>query len=416
MFREKVFDLGRQGDGLIKHEGQNVFVAGALPDETIRYRLTANNRAELEEVVSASADRIEPVCRFFKECGGCALQHLSPELYRRFKLRYFKELFPAEWNVSFDDPVFIPFKSRRRVTFAVLWNGALRKFGFNAKQSDMIVEVDSCSVLIEPLEKLIVPLRRFLCDKARVYPKRKGVGDVSVLMTNTGADVLLTLPFEPDFDWRQSAAQFAAENGLARISWRTNERAEPEPLAVLHTPELNVGNFTLKPPAGVFLQPSVEGQDALTQAVVEYVGKAKKVMDLFCGAGTFSLPLLQKKRIIKGADNAPFALAALREASEGRIETQERDLFKTPLYPDELDGFDCVIFDPPRAGAKAQCEQIAVSGVKKVIAVSCNPVSFIRDAEILINAGFTLERVRQVDQFSFTPHVESVAKFVWDGA
>ena len=406
----KVFDLGRQGDGLIKGEKQNIFIAGTLPDETVSYRLTADNRAELEQVISASPDRVTPVCPSFDRCGGCALQHLSNDLYRQFKLRYFKELFPAGWNVSFDDPVFIPFKSRRRATFALLWNGALRKFGFNAKQSDRIVEIDSCSVLIEPLEKLIVPLRRFLCDKARVYPKKKGVGDVSVLMTRTGADVLLTLPFEPDFDWRQSAAQFAAENGLARLSWRTSERAEPEPLVVLHTPELKVGEFTLKPPAGVFLQPSVEGQDALTQAVAEYVGKAKKVMDLFCGAGTFSLPLLQKKRIIKGADNAPFALQALREASAGRIETQERDLFKTPLYPDELDGFDCVIFDPPRAGAKAQCEQIAASSVKNVVAVSCNPVSFVRDAEILINAGFTLERVRPVDQFAFTPHLECVVK------
>ena len=409
MYQGKVFDLGRQGDGLIKHEGQTVFIAGALPDETVSYGLTANNRAELDEIVSASPDRATPVCPFFNQCGGCALQHLSNDLYQRFKFRYFKELFPAEWNISFDNPVFIPFKSRRRATFALLWNGALRKFGFNAKQSDRIIEIETCSVLIEPLEKLIVPLRRFLCDKARAYPKKKGVGDVSVLMTQTGADVLLTLPFEPDFDWRQSAAQFAAENGLARLSWRMSERAEPEPLAVLHTPELKVGEFTLKPPAGVFLQPSVEGRDTLTQAVVDYVGKAKKVMDLFCGAGTFSLPLLQKKRVIKGADNAPFALQALREASAGRIETQERDLFKTPLYPDELDGFDCVIFDPPRAGAKAQCEQIAASGVEKVVAVSCNPVSFVRDAEILINAGFTLEKVRPVDQFAFTPHLECVA-------
>lgn len=411
MVQGKVFDLGRQGDGIVSVDGKNIFIAGALPGEEIQYSAGENNQAELEEIISAAPDRITPVCPSFEQCGGCALQHLSVDLYRRFKLRYFKELFPVEWNVSFDDPVFIPFKSRRRATFAVLWNGAVRKFGFNAKQSDRIVEIDSCSVLIEPLEKLIVPLRQFVCDRARSFLKRKGVGDVSVLMTDTGADILFTLPFEPDFDWRQSTADFAAENGLARLSWRTNERAEPEPLAVLHAPELRIGDFTLKPPAGVFLQPSVEGQDALTQAVVEYVGKAKKVMDLFCGAGTFSLPLLQKKRIIYGADNAPLALNALREASADRIKTQERDLFKTPLYPDELDGFDCVIFDPPRAGAKAQCEQIAASSVKKVVAVSCNPVSFARDAEILIRSGFVLKRVRPVDQFVFTPHLELAALF-----
>ena len=407
----KVFDLGRQGDGLLKHERRNIFISGVLPDETVRYRIVGNNRAELEEIVSASSDRAVPVCRFFDGCGGCSLQHLNDSLYRRFKMNCLKELFPSHWNVSFEDFVFIAPKSRRRATFAVFWNGMTRRFGFNAKQSDKIIEVESCSVLVEPLEKLIFPLREFICDKARFFPKNKGAGDVSVLLTDTGIDVLLTLPFEPDFDWRQSAAEFATKNGLARLSWRTSERVEAEPLAVLHVPTLSVGSFTLKPPAGVFLQPSVEGQNALTQAVTEYVGKSKKVMDLFCGAGTFSLSLLQKKRIVKGADNAPLALSALREASEGRIETQDRDLFKTPLYPDELDGFDCVIFDPPRAGAKAQCEQIAASSVEKVVAVSCNPVSFVRDAEILINAGFALKRVRPIDQFVFTPHLELVAEF-----
>lgn len=407
----KVFDLGRQGDGLVKHEGRNIFISGVLPDETVRYRMAGDNRAELEEIVSASADRTTPVCRFFDCCGGCSLQHFNAGLYRRFKMKCLKELFPSEWNVSFDDFVFVAPKSRRRATFAVFWNGTKRRFGFNARHSDRIIEIENCSVLTEPLEKLIFPLRDFICDKARFFPKNKGTGDVSVLSTDSGVDVLLTLPFEPDFDWRQSAAEFATENGLARLSWRTSERAEAEPLVVLHVPTLAVGNFTLKPPAGVFLQPSVEGQDALTQAVTEYVGKSKKVMDLFCGAGTFSLSLLQKKRIVKGADNAPSALSALREASNGRIETQERDLFKTPLYPDELDGFDCVVFDPPRAGAKAQCEQIAASSVEKVVAVSCNPVSFVRDAEILINAGFALKRVRPVDQFVFTPHLELVAEF-----
>ena len=93
------------------------------------------------------------------------------------------------------------------------------------------------------------------------------------------------------------------------------------------------------------------------------------------------------------------------------MEVQERDLFKTPLYPDELEGFDCVVFDPPRAGAKAQVEQIAAAGIPKVVAVSCNPVSFARDAEILINGGYTLKRLRPVDQFVFTPHLELAALF-----
>lgn len=408
----KVFDLGRQGDGLLKHEGRSLFIAGTLPGETVEYETAADNRARLVNVLNQSPDRALPVCPFFGDCGGCGLQHLKPEAYRRFKLRYLKELFPENWDLPvFDDPVFVDFESRRRATFAVLWNGPARRFGFNAKQSGRIVEVDTCAVLIPGLKKLVAPLRKYLCARERFFPKKRGTGDVCVQMTDTGADILITLPFAPDFDWRQSAADFARENAAARISWRVGERGEPEPLAVLHTPEIKLGDFVLRPPPGVFMQPGTEGQNALTAAVVEYAGKSKRIYDLFCGAGTFTLPLLQKKRTIKAADNAPQALAALRAACAGRVETLERDLFKTPLYPDELDGFDTVVFDPPRAGAKAQCEQIAASDVSRVIAVSCNPVSFVRDAEILMNAGYKLTRLRPVDQFVFTPHLELAALF-----
>ncbi len=407
----KVFDLGRQGDGLIRtDDGRAVFVAGALAGETVEYETADAGRARLVRVIAPSPDRVEPVCPCFAQCGGCALQHLKKEAYRAFKLRCLRELLPASWNLpDFDEPFFAPFESRRRATFAVMWNGPVRRFGFNARQSDRIVETADCPALVPALRRLIVPLREYVADRS--FPKKKGVGDVSVQMTGAGADILFTLPFEPSADWRSTAADFAANVGAARVSWRTSEREEAEPLAVLSAPELRIGDFILKPPAGVFLQPSQAGQDALTAAVVEYVGKAKRVYDLFCGAGTFTLPLLQKKRVIKGADNAPQALAALRAASDGRVETSVRDLFKMPMYPDELYGIDAVVFDPPRAGAKAQCEQLAASEVPRVVAVSCNPVSFVRDAEILMRGGYELKRLRPVDQFVFTPHMELAALF-----
>ncbi len=408
----KVFDLGRQGDGLIKSECGNVFVAGVLPDETVEYEIIGGGRARLTGVRTPSPDRAAPLCPCFGECGGCVLQHLNANAYRRFKLRFFKETLSSIGDLpEFDEPFFAPINARRRAGFAVYWNGRTRRFGFNARQSDRIVEMERCPVLVPALSALIQPLRAFICDAGRAYPKKAGVGDAYVLMTEVGADILLTLPFEPDFDWRQSAAAFAESVGAARISWRTNERADAEPLAVLRAPEIKAGDFTIKPPAGCFLQPSVAGQDALMQSVVEYAGKSKRVCDLFCGAGTFTLPLMRKKRIVKGTDNAPQALAALRKASEGRVETMERDLFKTPLYPDELYEYDAVVFDPPRAGAKAQCEQIAATDVPRVVAVSCNPVSFVRDAEILIRGGYRLTRLRPVDQFVFTPHMELAALF-----
>lgn len=412
MLTGKVFDLGRQGDGLLMHDGRKVFVAGVLPGETAAYEMVDDTRARVLEIIEPSPDRQEPVCPFFARCGGCTLQHLKPEAYRAFKLRFFKELFPAHWDLpEFDEPVFIAPQTRRRVTFAVAWNGPARWFGLNPKQSDRVLAVTSCAVLTPELEKLIAPLRAFVCSKDRSFSKKRGTGDVSVLMTDCGADVLITLPFEPDFGWRQAAAELASSAGLARISWRYSERAEPEPLAVLHVPVLAMGDFLLNPPPGVFLQPSKEGEKALVDAVVEYAGKERRIMDLFCGAGTFSLPLLKKGRVVKGADNASEALKALEAASAGRVKTENRDLFKTPLWTDELEEFDAVIFDPPRAGAKAQCEQIAASDVQRVIAVSCNPASFVRDAEILMNGGYRLKRIHPVDQFVFTPHLELAALF-----
>ncbi len=412
MFKGKVFDLGRQGDGVLKHDGENIFIPGGLWGETVEYEIVDRQQGRLTKILDPCVDRVQPVCSFFYECGGCNLQHLNVEAYCRFKMKCLKELLKsAEIVTDFDDPVFIKPESRRRATFAFSWDGSKRRFGFNAKHSTKIVEINCCTVLVPELEKLIPALRSYLKDQKHFFPKKSGAGDIFVQLTDSGADILITFPFKPDLQWRQSAAVFSHENDIARISWRTGVNQEPEPVVMLHVPEIKIGDFILCPPAGAFLQPSVEGQQVLTQTVVEYAGKAKRICDLFCGTGTFALSLLKKKRTVVGVDNVSCALSALYAASSSRIKTHLRDLFETPLYPDELDGFDAVVFDPPRAGAKAQCEQLALSDVPRVIAVSCNPVTFIRDARILMQGGYRLNRLRPVDQFAFTPHMELVALF-----
>ena len=186
----KVFDLGRQGDGLIKSECGNVFVAGVLPDETVEYEIIGGGRARLTGVRTPSPDRAVPLCPCFGECGGCVLQHLNADAYRRFKLRFFKETLSSIGDLpEFDEPFFAPINARRRAGFAVYWNGRTRRFGFNARQSDRIVEMERCPVLVPALSALIQPLRAFICDAGRAYPKKAGVGDAYVLMTEVGADI-----------------------------------------------------------------------------------------------------------------------------------------------------------------------------------------------------------------------------------
>ncbi|MCQ2965991.1 MAG: methyltransferase domain-containing protein [Alphaproteobacteria bacterium] len=404
-----VFDNGAQGDGLVLHDNQKLFVANTLKGEEIEYEVVDDHRANLVKILKASDQRAEPVCPYVEKCGGCCLQHFNKDAYQEHKLRYLRQLLPETFP-EFDHPVFIDYCSRRRVSFAVTIIGKVCFFGLNQKNSDQITEIKTCPVLIPELNELIEPLHKLMKEIA--FPVKKATGDVSLLLTDSGVDVLFTLPFQYSNQIRERLIKFAIEHNLARICWRLSERDYADIIVQPHAPVLKLGEYEICPPPGVFLQPSKAGEVALQEAVKEYLGnKPKNILDLFCGAGTFSLGILEKKKIIYGVDNAPHALEALNKASSDRIKVENRDLFKVPFYPDELEKFDAVIFDPPRAGAKKQAENLAMSDIPVIVAVSCNPVTFVRDAEILIKGGYKIEKIRPVDQFVFTPHLEVVALF-----
>ena len=153
----------------------------------------------------------------------------------------------------------------------------------------------------------------------------------------------------------------------------------------------------------------------MVRLVVEAVKGARLVADLFCGAGTFTFPLAEVASV-KAADGAAGAINALKSAIATApgiksITAEVRDLFRRPMLSAEMKGLDAVVFDPPRAGAEAQAREIAQSNVGRVVAVSCNPTTFIRDAKILIGAGFRLDSVTPIDQFLWSSHVELVAIF-----
>jgi 23S rRNA (uracil1939-C5)-methyltransferase len=200
-----------------------------------------------------------------------------------------------------------------------------------------------------------------------------------------------------------------AEN-LARLS------LDREPLVTRIPPEIFIGKARLRLPAGAFLQATKAGEETLAALVVENLGKATRVADLFSGVGVFALRLAAASQVY-AADSDKAAIGALAEAVRRTpglkpVEARARDLFREPLMARELAPYDAVAFDPPRAGAEAQARQLAKSKVEKVIAVSCEPASFARDARILIEGGYRLMRATPVDQFAFTAHVETVALFI----
>ena len=176
-----------------------------------------------------------------------------------------------------------------------------------------------------------------------------------------------------------------------------------------------MGRARVALPPGAFLQATAAGEAELARLVVEHCGTAKTVADLFAGVGPFALRLAERARVT-AADSDADAIAALTRAAQMTqglkpIDAVTRDLFRRPFVPVELKPFDAVVFDPPRQGAQAQATELAASKVPIVVAVSCNPATFARDARILADGGYRLTRVTPVDQFLYSPHVEMVARF-----
>jgi 23S rRNA (uracil1939-C5)-methyltransferase len=186
-----------------------------------------------------------------------------------------------------------------------------------------------------------------------------------------------------------------------------------EPIARRRPPLVRFAGIDVEPPPGAFLQPSVEGEQALAGLVSEAVGTRSPLADLYAGCGSFTFPLAARAVVhaVDGDAAAIQALIAAAARASARVSSETRDLARRPLLADELKRFQAVVFDPPRAGAAGQAEILATDGPPLVVAVSCNPATLARDARILANGGYNLVRATPVDQFPWSAHLETVAVF-----
>jgi 23S rRNA (uracil1939-C5)-methyltransferase len=164
-------------------------------------------------------------------------------------------------------------------------------------------------------------------------------------------------------------------------------------------------------PHGAFLQATDEGEAALVRAVRDAVGRARIIADLFAGLGTFALSLSGRILAAEGMREAALALKSAVNRAQRTIFVDHRDLFRRPLDEKELNRFEAVVIDPPRAGAREQIELLARSHVPRIASISCNPATFARDARILIEGGYHLDWVKPVGQFRWSTHVELAAQF-----
>jgi len=410
--------LGAQGDGIAQHEGCAIFVPFTLPGDRVRLRLGERRgegrAATVLERLGAGEGRIDPACRHFGTCGGCQLQHLEPARYRAWKSDLLRTA--LERRGLDPDPVrplvAVAPGRRRRARLAALRKGGRLRVGFHERASHRVLDLAECP-LLTPMLQAALPAFRAIADAVL---EEGGSASLEVAETAGGIDLLIEQRGRPPGAGARAAiAGIAGEHRLMRVSWTAPGGGEPEPLLQLGTPQVAFGGVAVDLPPGAFLQPSREGEAALRAAVEEAAEGRRRVADLFAGCGSFSLPLAKLAAVhaVEGdrAAVAALAAAAKRAGLGQRLTTERRDLDRSPLQPAELARFDAVVFDPPRAGAAAQSRALAASGIARVVALSCNPASFARDARLLADGGMTLDWALPVDQFPWSPHLELAACF-----
>jgi 23S rRNA (uracil1939-C5)-methyltransferase len=409
-----IADLGDRGDGVAAVDGAPVYIAGALPGERVRFVPLAGTgserRGRLEAVLAPVPTRVAPACRHFGVCGGCAAQHMAPPLYGAWKQAIVAHALARR---GFVDPPIAPLVvlapgTRRRIKLRAETTPAGLVVGFHARQSHAVVAVAECPVSVPTIAALIDPLRRFLNG----LPGPIAL-DVAVTATETGLDLVVSGAQPASRDLRTALAQFADATKLARVCYAASGEA-CEIVALKTKPIVRAGALAIELPPRSFLQPSVAGETALAGAVAAALGDAAAIADLFAGIGTFALREGGRRRV-RAYDADAEAIAALAGAAGRtpglRVAAAVRDLFRRPLASEELGDLDAVVFDPPRQGAKAQAAALAAAGVPTVVAVACDAGTFARDARILVDGGYAIERVEPIDQFPWTAEIELVATF-----
>ncbi|GAA0869794.1 class I SAM-dependent RNA methyltransferase [Brevundimonas basaltis] len=403
--------VGGQGDGIAETGAGPVFAPLTLPGETVRAEVR-DGRAEAVEIVNASPDRIEPMSPHYGDCGGCSLQHWATGPYLDWKREQVRLALAREGIEAEVDPaVAVPPGARRRIALHARRGPDGRAvLGFKARKSWRLVEIRVCPVADPRLVAAIPALTR-VAEAFLEHPK--SAPTLHATWTLTGLDVDVTGVERRSGglsrDAQMRAIEAAGVADLARLS------QAGDVLMMSRQPVVAFGPATVPLPPGGFLQAAPEAEAAMVARAVEAVGGAKKIADLFCGAGTFTFPLATVASVL-AADASAAGIAALKAGvgtAKGLkpIAAEARDLFRRPLAPYDLRGCDAVVLDPPRAGAREQTAQLPGTKAHTVVYVSCNPVTFARDARLLIDAGFRLDRVTPVDQFLWSAHVELVAVF-----
>lgn len=446
--------LGTGGDGIARRDGVKLYVPGALPGERVRVELgqaaPGGRRARLLERLTESPQRASPPCEYFGDCGGCVAQHVAARPYADWKVDIIRDALAHRGlaDIAMAPLITSPRATRRRARLAVARRRRARgavALGFRRRGSEEVVDVERCTVLLPALEALLKPLRGLAAET--------DVAEISLTQAHEGIDIILHgFDAPPDLETREALAAFTHAQGIQRLSVeslaaeRGRKRARGHGGRVKRQRQAPVLEIIAQPgpvracfagvwvdlPPGAFLQPTAAGEDTIRRLVHDGLGltdlaqgkRGARVADLYAGLGGIGFALASSAAesapphqvaMFEGSAEMVSAAGAAARQSGYSVTAEVRDLARRPLSVSELKPYDAVVFDPPRAGARAQAEALAASGVARIAAVSCNAASFARDARILIDGGYRMCTLTPIDQFLWSSHVELVAIFGRDG-
>lgn len=424
----EVQNLSVEGRGISELNGKKVFIMGALENEKVQAKVMRQHsrflEAKVETIELASLKRIEPICEFFGECGGCQLQHLSSEHQIEHKTNQLKnmlshmEINPDEWCPAVTGPAQgYRYKARLGVRYVEKKGGIL--VGFRESHSNKIVEMTSCAVIHPKVGNLIQPLR----DLIAALSIKKEVPQVELSAGSQEVSLVFRVLVEPLDDDKEKLIHFAKQHEISIYLQPKGVdsvyKLWPDSMPVLSYQLKNGLTYHFHPLEFTQINPFINEQ-MVTQALKWLnIESEDKILDLFCGLGNFSLGLAQRAKHVTGVEGDGGMVERAKENAQNN-QIANIDFFEANLFEDCQAkewfniSYDKLLLDPPRSGANYIVDNIEKIAPKMILYVSCDMNTFTRDAAILVHQkNYRLEKVSVLDMFPHTKHVETMGLFVY---
>lgn len=417
--RFSIQDLDYQGLGVAKINEKIWFIENALPNEVVEAKIVEEKRqygrAQAVKIVQKSAHRQQPSCKHYHVCGGCQMQHIPLTMQREAKQKSLFQRLQKLQNEQIDfQPMIIGkdqgYRRRARLSIAIQKNQLV--VGFRQAHSQDIVPLSECDVL-EPELNQLLPSLQILLGK---WKQQKKLGHLELVKATNGIALFLRHIGEICQEDRMALMHFAQDEKLMLFVMSEKDHIEQW---YGDAPYYKIGGLTLYFSIRDFIQINAELNNQMVETAVDWLelNQDDHVLDLFCGMGNFTLPIAQKAKSVVGIEGVEeMVQQAILNATVNEISNAH--FYQTDLdqpfiaQPWAKKQFNKVLLDPARHGALFALDHLCALSPSRIVYVSCNPATLVRDAEKLITHGYHIAKSAMIDMFPHTGHLESISLFV----